>query len=149
MARNFMQGLISRIVTIVVTSLLFFALLKSSYAETLRCDIENKFGCNQKGCIDMTEGSKDDKFHILIDTTASLYLRCEKQNCKTYPVSFLSSGLWLVANPTITTVFKMVKEDSNEALSNLLGIDPLKKGDFVDFSTLNYYTFITYGKCRP
>ena len=111
MTQRFAKDLISRTGAVTLLFLLF-AFLQPSYGQTLHCDVQKKYGCEREACKDITNGSNDDNFHIIIDTAVSSYSRCEGRNCQTYSVTFSPSGIWLIANPTESTVFKIAIADS-------------------------------------
>ena len=93
-----------------------------------RCDVKQKFLCNQTGC-----QSTAPTIFSRIDTDQRTYSRCDQKGCDDYQAAISRSGdFMLIALPE----------------RGLLAKVSLSNGGFLEVATLGLDAYVSYGQCR-
>jgi hypothetical protein len=115
---------------------LMIAASAAANAQAMRCDISQKFVCENTGCRTIPAST-----WAMIDVPKKSYARCDSRGCDTYEAYMYQSGAFLnIEVPGRATIAKVSTE--NVPLANLRSLS------FHEVVTQLHAVLISFGSCK-
>lgn len=108
---------------------MILAVTTASQAAELKCEIRQKFFCEESGCRTMPA-----KVWNLVDVSKKTYARCDSSGCDKYPAEFSTSGVFVnIDVPGRGLTAKMSVDTSS----------------FHEVATMLHSIYLSFGSCSP